>query len=121
MTDSNAEKNKELLREIEVLKKQVLHLEKKISDSEGKNTYLPRENRADIKTEIMLVGDFDHVKANSVNISESGICFDLAEPLMFEMKYCSDKQYIKRAKLLWMKKNSDNTFRLGMHFEDEKT
>lgn len=108
-----------LLEEIDSLKKQIAMLEGKLTKAGVKEVYPAREIREDIKTEITLIGDFAYFKAHSINISESGICFDLKDPLMFEMKYTTDKEYMRRAKLLWMKKNSDDTFRLGMHFEEK--
>lgn len=108
-----------LLAEIASLKNQVASLEGKLKDVGVPVVFPPREVREKVKTEITLIGDFAYFKAQSVNISDNGICFDLKDPLMFEMKYTVDKEYMKRAKLLWMKKNADDTFRLGMHFEED--
>lgn len=118
MKDYLHQNEEPLLEEIASLKKQVAALEAKLDKSGDAVSYPSREPREPIETEITLIGDFAYFRAKSVNISESGICFDLNDPLMFEMKYKTDKDYIRRAKLLWMKKNSDDTFRLGMHFEE---
>lgn len=76
-----------------------------------------RSHRMELNTEIEFVGDFDIVKAFGINLSESGICFELDDSLIFEMRFTrhgSVEQ--RRAQLIWVKNVEGGRSRLGFRF-----
>jgi hypothetical protein len=76
-----------------------------------------RSHRVELDTEIEFVGDFDIVKAYGVNLSESGICFELEDSLLFEMRFARQgKVEQRRAQLIWVKNVEGGRSRVGFRF-----
>ena len=113
MVDSNREQ--ELMAEIQELRTQVRRLTAKC---EGQGpTLKERASRSPLKTEIEIVGDFDILEAIGVDISDTGICFELKKQLFFDMRFMQGERLVeKRARLVWVKYVDDERARLGFHF-----
>ncbi len=76
-----------------------------------------REQRRAFSQEIEFIGDFDVVEARGIDISTGGICFELDQPLPFDMKLNIDgEQHVYRACLAWMKSLEDGRCHLGFAF-----
>ena len=78
-----------------------------------------RASRRPLNSEIELIGDFDILEAEGVDISDSGICFELRKQLFFDMRFVQGSSLVeKRARLVWVKQTDDGRPRLGFHFEE---
>lgn len=65
----------------------------------------------------------DAFKADAVNFSDKGLCFETKAPLMIELLVNLDgKRVLRKAHLVWAKKNEDGVMTYGFEFvpEDEK-
>ena len=109
----------DLRKKIEELEKQNESLNstlKKIDASDEKPV-VQREPRTPLRTPIELIGDFDILEADGVNISNGGICFELSSPLVFEMQYrINDEHFRHRAELRWVSRLNNGHSRLGLKF-----
>jgi len=91
-------------------------IQKRKTEDEGLKTRAPRQP---LKSEVELVGDFDILEAEGVDISDSGICFDLKNSLYFDMRFLYGEVLVeKRARLVWVRQMEDGYARLGFNFED---
>ena len=76
-----------------------------------------RQEREALQTDIEFIGDFDIVVASGVDLSDGGICFELAEGLPFEMRFSLDgTAHQKRAQLIWVKRLEGGQYRFGFTF-----
>lgn len=108
----------ELIGELQELRAQVQNLEKLMSVMAKGGGIQPRATRRPLDSEIEMIGDFDIIEAEGVDISESGICFDLKKPLYFFMRFPYNGAIIERyARLIWVKQNNKGYSRLGFQFE----
>jgi len=88
-----------------------------IQKSEDTQPSLSRATRTPLPTSIEFIGDFDIVEAHGINISESGICFELQTPLPFEIRFKhQNKTHEKRCQLMWAKQQPNGHFQLGFMF-----
>lgn len=100
----------------------VSDLESKIADIESKTASpgtIPKERapRTEINASIEFIADFDVVEAKGINLSESGICFELDEDLPFEMQFSLEgKIHRYRARLVWVKRMCKGGYRFGLQF-----
>ena len=78
---------------------------------------VPRASRSELGGEIEFIADFDIIQAKGINLSETGICFELEQDLPFEMKFeLEGEEHIKRAHLIWVDQLPDGGFRFGLKF-----
>lgn len=102
--------------ELKAARERVALLESKIASLEG-GAYVLRQDRRPLEAEIEFIGDFDVVKARGIDLSEGGICFELDEPLLFDMRFTLEGQeYRRNAHLVWMRSLSGSRYRLGLKF-----
>ena len=81
-----------------------------------------RAARAPLATAIEYICDFDIAGATGVNLSESGICFDVDESLVFEMQFVLDgERHSHRAELVRMEMLPDGRYRFGLKFAPEQS
>lgn len=100
-------------RELEELKAKLSKLEPKVATTPP----IPRSPRIEMNAEIEFIADFDIVHAKGINISESGICFQIDHVLPFEMQFKLDGNWHRyRAKLIWVKHLPEGGYRLGLQF-----
>lgn len=77
----------------------------------------PRQPRREIDADIEFIADFDVVRAEGIDLSEGGICFEVNRDLPFEMKFeLEGERHEKRANLVWVRRQSDGRIRLGFRF-----
>jgi hypothetical protein len=108
-----------LMAELQELRVQVKHLESLIRVMARNEVLKTRAPRHPLTSEIELIGDFDIIEASGVDISESGICFDLKKPLYFDMRFPYKGDTIEKyARLIWVKQTNEGLARLGFQFED---
>jgi hypothetical protein len=108
----------ELIGELQELRLQVQNLEKLMSVMAKGGGIQPRAPRRPLDSEIEMIGDFDIIEAEGVDISDSGICFDLKKPLYFFMRFTYNGAIVERyARLIWVKQNNNGYSRLGFQFE----
>jgi hypothetical protein len=113
----NGNLNQEILSEIQKLREQVQHLGSKLV--ERSTPLKDRASRQPLQSEIEMIGDFDILEAEGVDISDTGICFELRNHLFFDMRFMhGDTLTEKRAQLVWVKQADDGRTRLGFHFVD---
>ncbi len=117
------EKTREqLIEETEALRRRVTELESKIAAFESKTIrpdQIPKDRspRTEINASIEFIADFDIVEAKGINLSESGICFELDEDLPFEMQFSLEgKTHRYRARLVWVKRMCKGGYRFGLQF-----
>ena len=76
-----------------------------------------REDRRRMDAQIEFIADFDIVQAKGIDLSEGGICFEVREELPFEMRFeIGEKEYRKRARLVWLERLQEGGYRLGFEF-----
>jgi hypothetical protein len=82
----------------------------------GKST-CQRAERSPVRTDVeFYVGDAI-MKAISINVSESGLCFDMDEPIKICLRMEVNNQLINReAQIVWAKKKSDGGVTYGFEF-----
>ena len=74
----------------------------------------PREAREPLDATIEFIGEFDVVEARGVDISTHGLCFEVAEPLTFDMRITDGgKPQEMRGRLVWMRATEDGHYRCG--------
>ncbi|MDM8549068.1 PilZ domain-containing protein [Desulfobacterales bacterium HSG2] len=125
----NDEKTKDqLIEELEAMRQQIDNLKIKIRRLEsevkgGLRGLVLRSPRKEIQADIEFIADFDIIEAKGVNISESGICFELNEDLPFEMQFTDDdgKLCRERARLIWVKRLPEGGYRFGLEFVEPET
>ena len=77
----------------------------------------PRQPRKEIDAEIEFIADFDLVRAEGIDLSSGGICFEVSRDLPFEMRFeLEGKWYEKRANLVWVRRQDQGRYRLGFQF-----
>ena len=76
-----------------------------------------RAERSPVRTDVeFYVGDAI-MKAISVNVSETGLCFDMDEPIKICLRMEANDQLINReAQIVWAKKKSDGGVTYGFEF-----
>ena len=81
----------------------------------------PRQPRREIDADIEFIADFDVVRAEGIDLSVGGICFEVGRDLPFEMQFELDgERYEKRAHLVWVRRTGDGRYRLGFQFAPPK-
>ncbi len=59
----------------------------------------------------------EHVEVKGVNLSDGGMCFDVDNALIFDLKFEHEgKVHMRNARLIWMERLSEERFRLGFKF-----
>ncbi len=119
---NNDQKTKaELVEELEAMHQRVADLESKIarleSEKQRPRGLILRSPRKEFRGDIEFIADFDVVEAKGVNISETGICFELKEDLPFEMQFeHKGALHRHRARLVWVKRLPEGGYRFGLEF-----
>ena len=112
----------QLIDELETLRRRVTELESKtdVSATKAENNskqWIARSPRVELYVDIEFMGDFDIVQAKGINLSEGGICFEIAEALPFEIQFALEGKIRKhRAHLIWMKRMPEGGYRFGLKF-----
>ena len=74
----------------------------------------PRLTRSEIQTSIQFIGDFGLVEAKGLDLSDSGIGFELEEDIPFDMEFEIDGElHQHRARMVWMQRLDDGRSRFG--------
>lgn len=74
----------------------------------------PREPRKPLEATIEFIGEFDIVEARGVDISANGLCFEVAEPLTFDMRITHGGEPREmRGRLMWVRAIDDGPYRCG--------
>ena len=107
-----------LTTELAAMRQRVAQLEREQAPPEQQpEANFSRPYRAEFDADIEFIGDFDIVQARGINISNGGICFEILEPLSFDMRFdCQGEERIRSANLAWMKSDTDNKYQLGFEF-----
>ena len=108
----------ELEAELKKLQFRVDRLKKTIAESRKKTgKQNARSDRKKLTADIEFFGDFDLIKAKTLNISDSGICFMTSKSLPFEMRFEHNGQTVsRRANLIWLKHENKSGFNFGLKF-----
>jgi hypothetical protein len=121
---NNARLKTEIQAELDGLQSKMRALEERLSlieeeredEAEGITV---RATRTPMHTGIEFIGDFDLLEAEGVDISETGICFELHNPLPFDMQFMQNDELVcRRARLIWVKQLENERSRLGLRFVD---
>ena len=87
MQDSKKTKA-QLIEELAELKNRLAELTGEPSDKTTETTDShPRSTRNEIETAIQLIGDFGLVEAKGLDLSDSGIGFELEDDIPFDMEF----------------------------------
>ena len=82
----------------------------------GKST-CQRAERKPVRTDVEFYAGDAIMKAISVNVSESGLCFDMDEPIKICLRMEVNDQLINReAQIVWAKKKPDGGVTYGFEF-----
>ncbi len=120
--DQEEKTESQLTEELGAMRKRVAELEAAIAELKKhkpnhEGSFVVRSPRIEIRTDIEFIADFDIVEARGVNISETGICFELSENLPFEIQFrIEGKLHRHRANLIWAKKLPEGGYRFGLEF-----
>jgi hypothetical protein len=109
----------QMIEELNHLRKELDLLKAKVIRSESADSLnpLPRSPRIELNSDIEFIADFDIVRAKGINISESGICFQIGHDLPFELQFkLVDDLHRYRAKLIWVKRCHEGGYRIGLQF-----
>lgn len=70
-----------------------------------------------VETELDINIDTNNMEATSVNISETGICFDTDSPLEIDIKFTTeDGVGSKTGRLVWARKNPEGKYTYAFEF-----
>ena len=111
---------KQLIDELQALRARLADLEAEgpTEGDEGGAAVKSRHPRNAIETPIAFIGAFSLVYAEGINLSEGGVCFEISEPLLFEMEFDLGGEVHKHtADLIWMNRLATGRSRLGLQFE----
>lgn len=117
----NIDKN-ELIGMILQMEQDLIKLKDKIEDPKFAGEKIAqRPKREPFHAGIECIGDFDILNAEGIDLSEGGICFELAGALPFEMRFETGENDEKeteehRAHLVWIRELDEGRFRLGFRF-----
>ena len=110
------------LRSKRKLKAEILELQNRLRQLEDRAPK-DRAPRQPLHSESEMVGDFDVIEADGINVSKTGICFELKNPLFFDMRFMENNnvRVEKHARLIWVKQTENGRTRLGFCFESPDT
>ncbi len=110
----------------EQLMDEVALLRRRLAEAEARGKTAPKRpadasrrcaERAEMDTHIEFIADFDLIEAKTINLSEGGICFEVAAPLPFEMRFeAGGRTHEHRAHLIWMMRLPQGGCRFGCQF-----
>ncbi len=99
----------QLIREIAILRERIATIE---------HIGLARPPRVAFDAKIKIKSDFDTIDAQGINLSKGGLCFELDEPLRFNIKFeFEDDVHNRKVELVWVRKFNDK-YRFGLKFVD---
>lgn len=118
---TNQEKSSaELRAEVAGLRQRVAELEEKLARALKPVAAQPtvqRLPRVSLDSRIEFIGDFDVALATGIDISESGVAFEVDHELPFEMRFMEDGQpRMRRARCVWMRRKPDGGCQFGLEF-----
>ena len=117
----------QLIGELQDLRSRLAELEERIAEKEEKPPapqpqHGSRSHRRELPTEIHVIGDFSLIQARGVNVSESGICFEVNYDIPFEMEFEQEGElHQHRAHLVWMRQLEDGRNQFGFQFVPSDT
>lgn len=115
LTDSNRTKD-ELLNELENLRQRVEQLEGELDLSTGRSHRTQAREQLE-NAKIQFISQFEIVDAKGVDLSQGGICFDVAEPLYFHMRVDGPEGRLdSQARLAWIRDTTGGGCRMGFQF-----
>ena len=86
-----------------------------------KNSERRRADRVSVCTDMDLCMSDDTIKASSVNVSDTGVCLDVEEPLKFWLRMEVDGDTVVReAQIVWAKKKQEEGMSYGFRFTSDK-
>ena len=119
MTDQE-KSSAELRAEVAGLRQRVVELEEKLARALKPAAVQPavqRLPRMPLDSKIEFIGDFDVALATGVDISESGVAFEVDHDLPFEMRFVEDGQpRMRRARCVWMRRKPEGGCQFGLEF-----
>lgn len=79
-----------------------------------------RAERSEFHTGIEFIFDLDVAEARGVDISETGVAFEIVEPLAVELRFFQGGElHHFKANLVRTQKKDDGSFLLGLEFKGE--
>ena len=111
----------ELTQELQALRQELAGLRRQARATPGRQTdpvaEAPRAPRGAVHMPIAFAGDFSLVKAQGVDLSEGGVCFEVQDDLLFEMEFeLEGEVHRHKARVVWMKRLEDGRSRWGFQF-----
>lgn len=111
----------QLIEEVAALRKQVADLRDEVAalgvTKKAVEPQAPRTPRSALLAPITFIGNFSLVQAQGIDLSEGGVCFEVAEDLPFEMEFEIDGEvHQHQGILVWMKKLESGGSRWGFKF-----
>ena len=120
-TDNRPDPQPATADEVARLRKEVAELQAQLAAyhclEENTIRVAPREERDELGSDVELIGDFDALQAEGVDISQGGLCLEVGDPLPFDIKlHAEGQEHIYRGNMVWMKSLADGSYRLGFNF-----
>lgn len=110
----------ELSAEVAGLQERLAELEERLALARKPAVAEPpvqRLPRASMDAKIEFIGDFDVALASGVDISDSGVAFEVDYDLPFEMRFVVDGQpRTRRARCVWMRRKPEGGCQFGLEF-----
>ena len=119
MQDSKKTKD-QLIEELAELRTRLDSLTGTAPDEQADSQH--RLDRKEIKTSIQFIGDFGLVEARGLDVSDSGIGFEIEEDIPFDMEFEIDGElHQHRARMVWMQRLNNGRSRFGFQFTNAPT
>lgn len=124
MTDEISQNQPDQTRsadEVVGLRLRVAELERELAASravEERALHLgPRQERESLAGSVEIMGDFQALQAQGVDVSKGGICLEVGKPIPFDIKLTAEgEEQVYRGNMAWMKSLADGSYRLGFRF-----
>lgn len=117
--DDDEKTREQLINEVKALRRMVADqgVEGEAQKEKAAGPGTSRTQRNAIRTPITFIGNFSLVQAQGIDLSEGGVCFEVAEDLPFEMEFEIDGEvHQHKGSLVWMKKLENRLSRWGFKF-----
>jgi len=99
----------QLIRELTILRERIATIE---------HIGLARPPRVEFDAKIKIQNISDTIDAQGINLSKGGLCFELDEPLKFNVRFEFEEEvHNRQVELIWVRKFGDK-YRCGLKFSD---
>ena len=113
----------DLAAQLETARTRIKELEGKLEHLENDGERPGRVNQREaLDADIECIGYFDVVQARGIDLSSGGICFEITQPMLFDMRFeLQGQNHSCRGHLVWVRPATDGAYRLGFKFVEPES